>query len=153
MYRAFVQNKEPDQIAISALDEYFNKIDIWRQLDIPEYASEYLHKTLSNAACFKKFNLSTKNRSEKESLIMFQNKSRAFRSVKLELPEKRQEFETAREDRKAKTGVCAVGRNEVSCTSTSEALKRERGNFSYTVSHLKIKQILDLPSIFPSILA
>ena len=41
----FVQNKEPDQIAISALDEYFNKIDTWRQPDIPEYASECLRKT------------------------------------------------------------------------------------------------------------
>ena len=84
---------------------------------------------------------------------MFQNKSRAFRTVKLELLKKRQEFENAREDRKAKTGVCAVGRNEVSCTSTSKPLKRELGNFSYTVSHLEIKQILDLPSISPSILA
>ena len=54
---------------------------------------------------------------------------------------------------KAKTGVCAVGRNEVSCTSTSKALKRELGHFSYKVSDLKIKQIIVLPSIFPSILA
>ena len=86
-----VQNKEPAQIAISALDEYLSKADAWFQPDISEYASEHLHKTQLNSTWFKKSNLSTKNGYEEESLMMLQNKSRAMGT--LELSEKRQKLE------------------------------------------------------------
>lgn len=64
------------------------------QPDVPECASENLHKTQLNAAWFEKSNLSTKNGSGKESLVMFQNDSRAMYS--LELLKQCWEFEKAR---------------------------------------------------------